>query len=396
VPVWHEKTKALRESGELVVIGITQEQHPDRCRLYAQWQEFDWPILWDPFNLSGASVVPLLTAVDEYGVIRGTRLHPDRFGEQFMERDFEDPGAAPDVLPRVHRGLLDEGVDADAGDIALARLLFEGVEDIDESIHALEGCAAEGAPAATQFRLGVGYRLRYDSDSTRPEDFQASLDAWARALAEDPNQYIWRRRIQQYGPRLDKPYPFYDWVTQATEEVTERGETAFPVLVSLTEAEIADPKRKPVPWHEHEEPPDPEHRITRDVAGLVTIESAAAAHTGSTPLGQAPPVRVHVALRPDAKRDVHWSNDAGPAVVWVTVPKGWEIIHNLYSLTAGEGAAESTSELRRLDFEVVPPLGHEGTGRVRGYALYFVCEGASGECVYRRSDFSVEITSTAQ
>jgi hypothetical protein len=28
---------------------------------------------------------------------------------------------------------------------------------------------------------------------------------------------------------------------------------------------------------------------------------------------------------------------------------------------------------------------------VRGYALYFVCEGKSGECVYRRHDFEVEL-----
>lgn len=389
MPVWHEKTRALRESGELIVIGITQEQHPDRCRLFAQWQEFDWPILWDPFNLSGAKVVPLITAVDEYGIIRATRLHPDRFEEQFMARVFDAPGPAPEAAPRVRRGL--SAADASPVDHALARILFEGMEHIDETVHALEASAAETASAETQFRLGVAYRLRYDSALTRPDDFQASLDAWGRALAEDPNQYIWRRRIQQYGPRLDKPYPFYDWIAKATAEISERGESPQPVLVTLTESEVADPRRKPLPWHEHEEPPDPKHRITRDRGGLVTIESAAAPHTGSTPLGQAAPIRVHLALRPDADRDVHWSNDAGPLVVWATVPKGWEIVHNLYTLTPGEDAAETSSEVRRLDFEVVPPLGYTGSGRVRGYALYYVCEGESGECVYRRSDFSVDI-----
>ena len=100
---------------------------------------------------------------------------------------------------------------------------------------------------------------------------------------------------------------------------------------------------------------------------------------------------MHLALRPDADRDVHWSNDAGPLVVWATVPKGWEIIHNLYTLPADDDAAETSSEVRRLDFEVVPPLDHKGSGRVRGYALYYVCEGASGECVYRRAEFSVDL-----
>ena len=62
MPVWHEKTRSLVKAGKLALLGVIQEQHPDRCRLFAQWQEFDWPILWDPFNLTGAAVVPILTA----------------------------------------------------------------------------------------------------------------------------------------------------------------------------------------------------------------------------------------------------------------------------------------------------------------------------------------------
>ena len=57
-PVWHELTAPLRASGELVLVGITEEQHPDRCALFAQWQGFDWPILWDPFNLTRSAAVP--------------------------------------------------------------------------------------------------------------------------------------------------------------------------------------------------------------------------------------------------------------------------------------------------------------------------------------------------
>ena len=52
MPVWHGLTKELVERGELVVIGITQEQHPDRCALFARWKGLDFPILWDPFNLT--------------------------------------------------------------------------------------------------------------------------------------------------------------------------------------------------------------------------------------------------------------------------------------------------------------------------------------------------------
>ena len=75
----------MRESGDLVVIGITQEQHPDRCQLYAQWQQLEWPILWDPFNLTESYAVPLAMSIDENGVIRGMRLDPRRFDEQVVD-----------------------------------------------------------------------------------------------------------------------------------------------------------------------------------------------------------------------------------------------------------------------------------------------------------------------
>ncbi|MCA9184416.1 MAG: hypothetical protein R3E01_09840 [Pirellulaceae bacterium] len=49
--------------GQLVLLGVTQEQHPDRCQLFAQWKEFDWPILHDPTNWMESTAVP--TVVDD-------------------------------------------------------------------------------------------------------------------------------------------------------------------------------------------------------------------------------------------------------------------------------------------------------------------------------------------
>ena len=69
--------------------------------------------------------------------------------------------------------------------------------------------------------------MRYDSAHRREGDFQRAVEAWSRALEIDPNNYIFRRRIQQYGPRLSKPYPFYDWVSRARDEITARGETPY-------------------------------------------------------------------------------------------------------------------------------------------------------------------------
>ena len=112
----------MRDSGELVVVGITEEQHPDRCRLFAQWKGFDWPILWDPFNLTGSSSVPLVLLVDEHGVVRADRMHPERFEVDYLQQDFPAPSAEPPLAPpAVRRALLDEpGRGADEHNVAFA------------------------------------------------------------------------------------------------------------------------------------------------------------------------------------------------------------------------------------------------------------------------------------
>ncbi|RMG79652.1 MAG: hypothetical protein D6712_19335, partial [Chloroflexi bacterium] len=73
--MWYEKTKALRNSGKLQIIGIIEEQHPDRCKLFMQWKQMDFPVLVDAFNLLDVQIVPMALLLDEYGVIR--LIHPD-------------------------------------------------------------------------------------------------------------------------------------------------------------------------------------------------------------------------------------------------------------------------------------------------------------------------------
>ena len=112
------------------------------------------------------------------------------------------------------------------------------------------------------FRLGVAHRMRHESPGRRPGDFQAAIDAWCRALELDPNQYIWRRRIEQYGPRLAKPYAFYDWVAQAKAEVSRRGEMPVALTVEPYGSELAGPVRDVLaeavrPSRARSEGPDP-------------------------------------------------------------------------------------------------------------------------------------------
>ena len=178
------------------------------------------------------------------------------------------------------------------------------------------------------------------------------------------------------------------------DAIRARGEEPLPVAVPLTSSELARKSNEMPVTPEDEKSPDPKDEIEHDAADLVAVESAAALHTafagGSVriPVGTA---RVHVALRPNAKKEVHWSNDAGPVQVWVDVPEGWRIARRLFTLP-GPAGAESSTDVRRFDFEVVPPPGPPvEDARLRAYALYFVCEGERGECVYRRRDFEVPI-----
>ena len=96
MPVWHAKTKALVASGELAVVGIVHEQHPARGALFAQWKEFDSPLLWDPFGVTGLKVVPVVTAIDAHGVVRLPKPDPRKFDKQFMPLFMEKATSAED------------------------------------------------------------------------------------------------------------------------------------------------------------------------------------------------------------------------------------------------------------------------------------------------------------
>jgi hypothetical protein len=62
--------RSARENNELVMIGVIQEQHAERCQLFAQWKNFDWPIVRDPVNRLGLTAVPIVVELDEEGVVK--------------------------------------------------------------------------------------------------------------------------------------------------------------------------------------------------------------------------------------------------------------------------------------------------------------------------------------
>ncbi|MEM9413892.1 MAG: hypothetical protein AAGA29_00255 [Planctomycetota bacterium] len=395
-------TQPLIESGDLVVLGLVQEQHPERAQLYAQWQQLDWPILWDPFNTTGATAVPNAYLIDEHGVLQGKRLNAESLAA-FMEAEFETPESdvqtsplkeqlwqTPDVSEEALRWDPKLSVEI-AYWLSLSNAIW--VRNEHEAVDHLGGMfgLGEGAPAMIPdgddyFRLGVAYRMRYDSDGRQPGDFQAAIDAWERALEMAPNQYIWRRRIQQYGPMSDKPYPFYGWVATAQREITERVETPIEIPQALTQAELGTEGSAFVPEGEPANP-DPDARITTD-AGIVTITSA------TTPDTQNPGTRrVLIEFIPGSTG--HWNNEAEPLTVWIdaeSLPEGWSVESPMLIHQPGDDIAASSDEPRIIDFGLTHPADAAGTFTLTGYALYNVCEADGlGQCLYRRQAFEVVV-----
>jgi len=393
VPVWHEATHGWVKQGRLVLLGVTQEQHPDRCRLFAQWRQFDWPILHDPINLMEALAEPIVVAIDEHGIVRAVSPRPDTLAAEFLDKTFPDD--APPVAPRLagppDLSALHREAEASPSivawrDLGDALTIWGGAERVDEAIDAYtRSLALEPSDKNARFRLGVAYRVRHESPARRPGDFQAAVDAWGRALELDPNQYIWRRRIEQYGPRLAKPYAFYDWVAEARTEITRRGETPVPLSLDPYGSELAGPIRDVLPEAATPVEPDPKGRILRDAEHL--IEAEVVVVPARVRPGKA--ARVHVTFRPDAAHKSRWNNESTPLRVWIAGAEGWTVAPRL--LEAPQGDQPESDEVRRLDFEVKAPSTAEGKARIAAYALYNTCEQAGGRCLFLRQDLTIEL-----
>ncbi len=393
VPGWHETTKTLQEQGRLRMVGIVEEQHPERARLFMQWKRMSWPILTDPLDLLGVSAVPVTVAIDEHGIVRAIDPRPERIQEEFLEKRYdaplpEDGGATarPD-LERLRQAAAAVGRVADWRSYGDALVLWGAGERLDEAIGAYER-AMEKDPgdAPVRFRLGVVLRARYDSQSRRVNDFQGAVEAWEQALDLDPNNYIWRRRIQQYGPRLEKPYPFYDWVETARREIQARGETPAPLTVEPGGAELAPPantlESPAVPAKE----PDPRGRIHRDPGSFVNVQATVVPAT----LRPGAAARVHLEFRPNVEKKTHWNNEVADLMVWVAPPAGWQI--DQPSLSIPRPPQPITEETRRVEFEArIPGDAKPGVTRLPAYALYYVCEDVRGACLYRRQDLDIPL-----
>ncbi len=381
MPVWQQKIKELA-SNELVVLGVVQEQHAERTRLYKQWRQFDFPIAQDPITKLGLAVVPVFVGIDEYGIVRETKIRPDGL-EAFVNQKYdapEQPAAKLDAS--VDYGYLAKAESSKEnwklwGD---EELMFKphGDNSYSNAIAAYRlALTADPNDGELLFRLGVAYRKRYDELSQDDAEFDQASICWTKALAQNPNQYIWRRRIEQYGPRQKKPYPFYDWIDDAIAEIRERGEDPIELKVALTQSEMAGRSK---PDYEAEfENPDPESKITLDENEYIRVESTLV--PGTAKAGE--PATMHLRLVPvNAK----WNNESEPLKVWIESDDA-KLSQRLLDY---ENSAEANSqENRQLEFDLVVKKG-AGECTVRGYALYNVCL-EDGVCLYRRQDFEFKV-----
>lgn len=374
MPVWHEATRELRKSGRVELVGIVQEQHADRTQLYAQWKKFEWPMLVDSLNLLEVAAVPIVLLLDDQGIVRAALRNPKEDIEPLL-RNIEGtlPPAPLDAIPGTpHRAEIERARDL---------IYFQDPPQYTgATTHLARFLENDQHNGQIHFALGVVLRARFDSDQRQSGDFQQAIRSWQRALDIDPNQYIWRRRIQQYGPPSDKPYPFYDWVDQARREIAARGDVPVALAADLTASELAEPIRASEREKEVPANPDADGRIARDNELIRTEVTMVPSNPRP---GQF--VHVYVSLQPDPQANAHWNNESEPMMVFLDLPGGWSTEKRLVVLPTPQAAV--TEERRVVEFDLKLPLQPEEAAAVRGFALYNVCRGASGECLYRRQDF---------
>ena len=376
------------------MVGIVQEQHADRARLFMQWKQMDWPILVDSLNLLEVPYVPITLLIDEYGIVRAIGPEgPASVEAELVAREFEAPARLADPEAPVALDALRRAADEGGGAVAweaLGDALFgrAGDDGLDDAIAAYQrAISLEPGRDPSHFRLGVALRERYDAQGGRSDDFQSAVDAWSAALAIDPNNYIYRRRIQQYGPRLDKPYPFYDWVSEARREIEARGEIPIALLVEPTGAELTQTLRSLSSIQDTSATdPDPEGRILLDEGGLVDLETTVV--PTSLPPGSA--YRIHVVFRPRESGGAYWNNEVDGLAVWLDPPEGWSVDRKL--LRVDNPPEPVSREARRVEFELRAPEKTTGdSANLPAHALYYVCEGTQEACLYRRRNFTVRI-----
>ena len=356
MPGWHARTKDLVTSGKLQVYGIAPEQYGDRMALFLQWKELDFPVLMDPLNVLGVKAVPITLLVDESGVIRHRNPKPNQF-KKFLAQTYpvtsrkKTLASLPPATAQMQKALMQN--------------------DSKQAQQCLSIKGKKISPAQS-FQAGVVARWLYDQNF-EPKLFQDAVDHWKTALKSIPSQYIWRRRIQQYGPRLDKPYPFYNWVETARKEIRAKGDQPVKLTVEPSGSEVASPLRKNEQATSSQDFPDPENKLPLDKKLLKAITTLIP-HTDKSDHQ-----RIHLQLAP--QKTAHWASDTQEVALWLLPKKGDPI---LLADTASPlpPEQESSDETRTLEADISQRKLANG----KLILFYALCEEENGVCRFLKTE----------
>jgi tetratricopeptide (TPR) repeat protein len=397
VPGWHKATETLQREGKLQLVGIILEQQPERARLYMQWKQMSWPLMADPLNMLGLDIMPLVLGIDECGIIRETMPaleEAEEFLHRFVNHDYGPCTSAPPAkrIPNLAtlKASTARGRAEDWRAYADSLVLWGKPSDLDEAISAYQQ-AIQRAPndGWSHFRAGVAYRARYDSPFGQHEDFQRAQDEWSQALDIDPNNWLWRRRLQQYGPLkhlFGGLVLHYDWIPTARTEIAARGETPVPLKVEPSSGEMETATDVAPAVESVVTEPDPRGRVYRDRDEFIRAEIT----TSPRVVNAGTSARFHVVLRPILERKAFWNNEAEDLVLWVNPPQGWEVDRQYVTLP--RPSKPETQEVREVEVEVKSPAGAKpGPVTIPSYALYYVCEDVNGVCMFRRQDLTLTV-----
>ena len=385
------------DDGSLVMLGVIQEQHADRCRLFQQWQQLDFPVVQDCLNTNGIAVVPVYVAIDQFGIVRGRYRRFTDFQSKFLKKEFSAPTEKAPIVNLETASInfwkqklkWDESV-TNAYRTGDAEVLWGGntSEAVDSAIayykiavEKLEKGTPQPVPSDLYFRLGAAYRIKYELDGQRDAKLFADCVAfWEKALKLNPNQYIYRRRIEQYGPRLKKPYSFYDWVSKAREEIQKRGETPVQLAVEPNGAELALRARK-MEVQTGVENPDPKQQIELD-------QNWVKVHVNTVPSRPKPGSVAAVHLGFHLSENANWNHESTPLQVWLDSPEGEVSISAQLIEDKTPHPKATSSDPISIALEVKTPK-EGGAVKLKGFALYHICEEDGGQCVYRRKNFEL-------
>jgi hypothetical protein len=172
VPGWHEATQQLESEGKLNVVGIVQEQHSQRTRLFMQWKSMGWPVMVDSLNLLGVSAVPITLFLDEFGIIRSLRPQAEDLGT-FLSTTYKAPSGVQtrSLVPNVHELRRKASEDkSQLRQLADASFLWERVPGLSNAMSILDW----------GWRTGRGMRVRTEVTEILRRRLRTGLKPWIR------------------------------------------------------------------------------------------------------------------------------------------------------------------------------------------------------------------------